>query len=185
MMRIEKSLLLIRKEEIDICPSMSDFMKNFIPFNDKREEYDFDKITSALLISMSVIFIDGYDSAVILDTKKYPSRSISEPEKNKTLRGPRDGFSENIYTNTALIRRRIKTPSLSFEAFDIGRETKTRVILSYVKGKAKEELIVRLREKLMNLDLPSLTLSQQTLADNLFSNTLLNSCGFDEFIITE
>jgi stage V sporulation protein AF len=173
MMRIEKSLISLSEEESESCQTMSDFMKNHIPFNDKREECDFDKIISALLLSMSVIFIDGYDSAVILDTKKYPSRSISEPEKNKTLRGPRDGFSENIYTNTALIRRRIKTPNLCFEAFDIGSETKTRVILSYVKGKAREELVARIREKLLNLDVPSLTLSQQTLTDNLFSNTFL------------
>ncbi len=173
MTRIEKSLQSVEADEIKKFKTMKDFMKNFIPYNDKREEQDFQKLISALLLSMSLIFIDGYDSAVILDTKKYASRGISEPEKNKTLRGPRDGFCESVYINTSLIRRRIKTPSLCFEAFDIGLETKTRVILSYVKGKAKEELVVRLRERLLKMDIPSLTLSQQTLADHLFSNTLL------------
>ena len=169
LMRIEKSLI----EGVGVAENMSDFMKKYIPYNDKKEERDIDKLTNAILASMSVLFIDGYDSAVILDTKKYPSRSISEPEKNKTLRGPRDGFSENIFTNTALIRRRVKTPDLCFENFDIGRETKTKVILAYVKDKANNELLIRVREQLGGIDINSLTLSQQTITNNLFSKNSL------------
>ncbi len=171
MMRIEKSLIAL--DDITKARTMSDFMKYFIPYNDKKEERKIEKLTNAILASMSVLFIDGYDSAVILDTKKYPSRGISEPEKNKTLRGPRDGFSESVYTNTALIRRRVKTPDLCFEAFDIGSETKTRVILAYVKGKASDELVLRIREQLSNMKVKSLTLSQQTVTDNLFNRKSL------------
>ena len=154
MIEIEKNLL---SASVSV-ETMSELMRQAIPFNDKKEEKEINKLISALLASMSILFVDGFDSAVILDTKKYPSRGISEPEKNKTLRGPRDGFSESVYTNTALIRRRIKSPDLSFEAFDIGSATKTRVILAYMKGKAGEELIVRVRDKLSNMNLKSLTL---------------------------
>lgn len=171
MMRIEKSLIELNNTAK--AETMSDFMKNYIPYNDKKEEREIEKLTNAILASMSVLFIDGYDSAVILDTKNYPTRSISEPEKNKTLRGPRDGFCESVYINTALIRRRIKTPNLCFEAFDIGIETKTRVILAYVKGKANDELVLRIREQLSNIKVNSLTLSQQTVTDNLFNNKSL------------
>ena len=171
VVRIEKGLLDVG-ERIEEAPDMKDFMERFIPFNDKKEERDFEKLTGALLSLMSLLFIDGFESAVILDTKKYPSRGISEPEKNKTLRGPRDGFSESVYTNTSLIRRRIKSPNLVFEEFDIGKATKTRVIMSYMKGKATDELVLRIREKLKNMDVPSLTLSQQTIADHLFHGSL-------------
>ena len=169
MIQIEKNLLSASSS----FKAMSELMRECIPYNDKKEEKDVNKIVSALLASMSVLFVDGFDSAVILDTKKYPSRGISEPEKNKTLRGPRDGFSESVYTNTALIRRRIKSPDLSFEAFDIGSATKTRVILAYMKGKAGEELLMRIRDRLSNMNVKSLTLSQQTITDNLFGKSLI------------
>ncbi len=172
VVRIEKSLLDAGKG-IKECSDMKDFMEKFIPYNDKKEERDIQKLTNALLSLMSLLFIDGFDSAVILDTKKYPSRGISEPEKNKTLRGPRDGFSESVYTNTSLIRRRIKSQDLVFEEFDIGKVTKTRVIMSYMRGKANDELVLRLRETLSNMDVTSLTLSQQTIADHLFHGSLL------------
>lgn len=169
MIEIEKNLL----SASGVFETTADLMKRGIPFNDKKEESDTNKLISALLASMALLFVDGFDSAVILDTKKYPSRGISEPEKNKTLRGPRDGFSESVYTNTALIRRRIKSPDLSFEAFDIGSATKTRVILAYMKGKAGEELVARIRDRLANMNLKSLTLSQQTLTDNLFGKSII------------
>lgn len=168
MTRIEKSLVSVDKDEMNKALTMEAFMKRFIPFNDKKEERDFSKLVKAVLSLMSVLFIDGYDSAVILDTKEYPSRGISEPEKNKTLRGPRDGFSESVYINTSLIRRRIKSIDLTLEEFDIGEKTQTRVILAYMKGVAGEELVSRLREKLFDMKVNSLTLSQQTITDNLF-----------------
>lgn len=174
VMRIEKSLISV-EENMNSCQCMQDFMEKFVPFNDKREERDIDKLITALLSAASLLFVEGYDSGAVIDTKKYPSRGISEPEKNKTLRGPRDGFSESVYINTALIRRRIKSTSLSFEEFDIGRETKTRVIMAYMRGKASDELILRLRERLSKMEngIASLTLSQQTIVDNLFRGTTL------------
>ena len=147
VIKIEKSLLDVG-DGIKSCPDMKDFMERFVPYNDKKEEREIEKLTNALLSLMSLLFIDGFDSAIILDTKKYPSRGISEPEKNKTLRGPRDGFSESVYTKTSLIRRRIKSKDLVFEEFDIGKLTKTRVIMSYMRGKASDELVMRLRETL-------------------------------------
>ncbi len=152
--------------------TMEEFSKTTVPLTDKKLECKFDVIITALLSSMSVLFIDGYDSAIILDTKEYPSRSIEEPEKNKTMRGPRDGFCESIFVNTALIRRRIKTDALAFEGFSVGRETKTKVVLAYVKGKCNQRLVDEVRRRLTSLDVPSLTLSQQTLCECIFDRHL-------------
>ena len=89
------------------------------------------------------------------------------------MRGPRDGFCESILANSSLVRRRIKSPDLAFEMFDVGSFTKTKVMLSYMKGKADEKLIEYLRDKLQNANIKSLTLTQQTLTEELFGTTKL------------
>lgn len=173
MIKIHESLLKIDKRDLEALVSVKDFAKKFIPYTDYKAENNFHTLVNAVLSAMSVLVIDGFDSAIILDTKKYPSRSIEEPEKNKTMRGPRDGFCESILTNSSLVRRRIKSPDLAFEMFEVGSFTKTKVMLSYMKGKADEKLIEYLRSKLKNADIKSLTLTQQTLTEELFGTTKL------------
>ena len=151
---------------------MSEFSQKCIPLTDKKLQSDFKQLTTALLSAMSLFFIDGYDHAVILDTKSYPSRSIEEPEKNKTMRGPRDGFCESVFINTALIRRRIKSSDLAIESFCLGRETQTKVVLVYMRSKAEKRIIEEIRRRLNSLDINSLTLSQQTLTDHIFERKL-------------
>ncbi|MBE6650890.1 MAG: spore germination protein [Ruminococcaceae bacterium] len=166
------SELLLKVHENILCKTlpdtMSEFSKSIIPLTDKKLQGDIDIAINALLSSMSLLFIDGYCEALIMDTKKYPSRSVEEPEKNKTMRGPRDGFGESVFMNTALIRRRIKSDKLAFCEFSIGQETKTKVVLAYMRGKGNMRLVNEIKRRLSSLDIPSLTLSQQTLCDHIF-----------------
>ncbi len=164
LLKVKENLLLV--DELPAEPEV--FYAKFVTLSDKTQEVDFYKAITALLSSMSLLFIDGYRSALILDTKEYPSRSIEEPEKNKTMRGPRDGFGESVFINTALIRRRIKSCNLAFESFTVGNDTKTKVVLAYMKGRSDERLVSELRRRLSSLDIASLTLSQQTLCDAVF-----------------
>ena len=67
------------------------------------------------------VFIDGYDKAAIIDMRSYPARSVTEPSKEKSLRGAKDGFTETLMTNVALIRRRIRDPKLTMSYLNIGK----------------------------------------------------------------
>ncbi len=168
-----KILKILQGINAEKYPTVESLAKENIPYTDYKTENDFEKLVCAILSAQSVIIIDGFSFALILDTKKYPSRSIEEPEKNKTMRGPRDGFSESILTNTALVRRRIKSADLAFESFDIGEDTKTKVMLGYMRKKADPEFVKMIREKLSKIELRSLTLTQQTLTEELFGTTKL------------
>ena len=64
-----------------------------------------DDIFYNILSGVFALFIEGYDRCVLIDSRTYPARSVSEPEKDKTLRGSKDGFVETVVFNTALIRR--------------------------------------------------------------------------------
>lgn len=169
LLKVEQNLSFSRED----YGSMQELAGRCVPLTDKKFETDMSAVILALLSAMSVLFVDGYGTALIMDTKEYPSRSIEEPEKNKTMRGPRDGFGESVFINTALIRRRIKSELLSFEAFDVGSKTHTKVVLAYMRDKCESSVIERVRKRLRSIDVPSLTLSQQTLTDNIFSRSKL------------
>ena len=82
---------------------------------------DFDQVLRNVLSGVSCLFIEGYASCIAIDTRTYPARSVEEPDKDKSLRGSRDGFVETIVFNTALMRRRIRDEHLIMEMTEAGR----------------------------------------------------------------
>src|SRR5690606_31406735 len=86
-----------------------------------------DKAVDAILDGNAVLFIDGSRQAIILKVKGGIRRSVEEPETEAVIRGPREGFTENIRVNTSLLRFRVKTPDLKMINYIIGERTKTNV----------------------------------------------------------
>ncbi|MDE8735439.1 spore germination protein, partial [Eubacteriales bacterium DFI.9.88] len=90
------------------------------------------------------VIIDGLDEIINIDIREYPARSVQEPAKEKSLRGAKDGFTETLMTNVALIRRRLRDSILIFKGFIVGNESKSDVCLVYMKGKADPQLVDQL-----------------------------------------
>lgn len=118
-----------------------------------KEESDAEKAVNELLIGNSILFLNGLDKVLIIGTQGWKERSVSQPITENVIRGPRDGFTESIENNTALIRRRIKSPSLRFESIKIGTETKTTIIIAYLQNIAKEEVINEVRNRLNRIEI--------------------------------
>ena len=111
----------------DVPNSGHDMSKMKIPYGETGLLKEEKQIVKNLLSGVVIMFIDGYDVAFGLDCRQYPSRSVSEPEKNKSMRGSRDGFVETLVFNTALIRRRIRDVDLNIEILEVGTSSKTDV----------------------------------------------------------
>lgn len=103
---------------------------------------------SAILKGDTAIFIDHVEQCMVLSTKKLPTRSITAPEKEAGLRGPRDSFNENFRINTALIRRRIKDPKLKLEQGEVGLRSRTVYGLMYMEDLIYPELLGHIKEKI-------------------------------------
>lgn len=116
-----------------------------------KEEADVSNIIDELITGNTIFFIDGVASALIIGSQSWKERSVSEPMTENVVRGPRDGFTETIDTNTALIRRRIKSPDLRIEEYKLGTQTKTAVQLIYLKGIAREATVTELKERLQKI----------------------------------
>lgn len=103
---------------------------------------------SAVLKGDTAIFVDHSKECMILSTKKFPTRSVSEPEKEAGIRGPKDSFIENFRTNTALLRRRIKDPKLKLEQGEIGERSRTVYGLMYMEDLIYPALLGKVKEKI-------------------------------------
>ncbi|HEX3012264.1 MAG TPA: spore germination protein [Syntrophomonadaceae bacterium] len=115
------------------------------------EEANVENIINELMTGNTIFFMDGISSALIIGSQGWKERSVSEPMTENVVRGPRDGFTESIDTNTALIRRRIKSPDLRVDEFNIGVKTKTTVILMYLNGVASEAIVNEVKARLLKI----------------------------------
>lgn len=135
---------------------------------------DWDLIVRNVLSGPSVLLIDGFEQAIILDVRTYPTRGINEPDTEKVTRGSRDGFVETMLFNTNLIRRRIRSPQLTFQIQTVGTESKTDVAIAYMKGDVNSALLRDIQDALMNLKVTSLTMGSKSLDELLVPKKWFN-----------
>lgn len=118
-----------------------------------EEHSRLDTTLDSLLSGLAVLLIDGFDRAFTIDVKHFPDRAVTPSEAEVVVRGPRDSFTENIRTNTALIRRRIKHPDLRVEAHRVGRVSNTNLSLMYIRGIARHSIVDEVRSRLKRIDI--------------------------------
>ena len=118
------------------------FIKTSVPAVEVDPSYDIDNIVTMVLSGCTAMIAEGfYNGAVIIDARSYPARVTEEPENDKVMRGARDGFVETLIFNTAMIRRRIRSPELIVEYHSVGEKSKTDVSIIYLKGMADEKYV--------------------------------------------
>lgn len=166
------------------CPGdLQGFMKECLPFADTKPVDTEQSFKDAVLAGLACFIIDGYSGILTLDIRKFPARSVEEPDKDKVLRGSRDGFVEALLPNTALVRRRIRDAGLIFEIYKAGRSSRTDIAVGYMKGRVKEAVIEKVLDRIKNIDVDSLTMNQESLAEAIFPGHWFNP--FPKFKYTE
>ena len=113
-------------------------------------------------------------AAVVIDARTYPARETTEPEGDKVMRGARDGFVETLIFNTALIRRRIRSPALTMSYLSVGSRSKTDVVVCYMTGVADEALVKRVKERLTSIRTDALPMGHESLAECLIRKRWYN-----------
>ncbi len=131
---------------------------------------DVNKAFLAISSGMSVVIY--LDKMYIVETRSYPSRSVGEPDTEKSVRGSRDGFNENIITNIGLIRRRIKSPFFITEILRVGKISKCDVAICCLKDKVNLNVLEKIKSQISNLDIDGLVMSDRALEERLFKQGL-------------
>lgn len=104
----------------------------------------------------AVLLVDGIAGGLIIDSKGWEKRSVSEPQSESVVRGPREGFTENLRTNTSMIRRKIRYGKLKLEQMTVGRKTQTPVCLMYLDGVANPKVVEMIRFRISHLDVEAI-----------------------------
>lgn len=125
-----------------------------------------------ILSGDTIVLIDGVQQALFISLQQWDKRSVEESSTEPVVRGPREGFTENLRTNTVLIRRRLKTPQLKMESTTVGRLSKTNIVITYLEGIADDSLVAEVRKRIHRIDIDAVLESgyiEELISDNPFS----------------
>ena len=157
--------LTLKPENVVGLTEMQDFLDRYITFSESNVTFDVSDAVTSVFLGKSLLAVEGLAGVALMDAKGYPSRSVHEPPDGKVLRGSHDGFVEAVVPNMALLRRRIRDPHLTMEGHKVGSRTHNDAVLCYLDDKVDQDLLRKLRGKLLGLDVRSLSMAQESLAE--------------------
>ena len=174
---------LIKLTEDEMADNVHDMLKKHMPYVEVDVSNAWEDIIHNLMSGVLILMVDGYDKAILLDSRTYPARSVSEPEKDKVLRGSKDGFVETVVFNTALIRRRIRSTDLRMEMMNAGESSQTDIVLCYMDSRVDHAFLDKIKDGIRNIRVDALTMNQESLAECLYKRSWFNP--FPKFKFTE
>lgn len=172
--KIFEFLYRTEPKELQKIHTMQEFSLYKMPYVEVDYSDDEETLVTAVLSGQTALMIEGISGVLLVDTRTYPVRSIDEPDKDRSLRGSRDGFVETLIFNTALIRRRIRDPKLRFEHLQVGSSSKVDVAIGYMDGTADKKTVEKLRKRLKEINISSISMTSQALSELLIPSAFFN-----------
>lgn len=161
-----KEPLLSREE---VIPHIK---RSVLPIGEAKESAAFKDVVKSVLSGDTALLLEGCRQALLLNTKGWEKRSVSEPTAESIVRGPREGFSETLRVNTALIRRRVKDPDLRVKNFSVGTRSNTDVAVLYIEGVADHNIVEEVQRRIQDIEIDGVLESgyiEQFIEDNHWS----------------
>ncbi|KIO67535.1 hypothetical protein B4065_0417 [Caldibacillus thermoamylovorans] len=167
--QIMKLLSGLKAEEISDHP-LEKLLRSYIPYVEIETTDDLQKVADMVLAGPTALIVDGIDKAILIDARTYPARSPEEPDIERVVRGSRDGYVETLVFNTALTRRRIRDRTLRMEYMQVGRRSKTDVVVCYLEDIADEELVIDIKKSLEKIDTDGIPMAEKTVEEFISGN---------------
>lgn len=127
--------------------------KNALGVSDATLFETVEEAAKGMLTGDVILFIDGFDKAIKIPDKGYPVMPVKEPDSEKVIRGSREGFADSIKVNTALIRKRLRTPKLKVREIFMGTRSNTNVDIVYMEDLAEPKLIAEIEKRLSRYEI--------------------------------
>lgn len=144
-----KSLMTLEDGE----PLLDEIVQRNLPVSQTQKTDNYSDLLISVLGGDVGLIVHNNNQAVLLGIRGMQTRSISEPETESVIRGPREGFVENIRTNTSMLRRKLKTPHLKMKNLTIGRESNTCVVVTYLENLADPGIVQEVLRRLEKIDI--------------------------------
>ena len=107
----------------------------------------------ALEVAKGNAVIVADDTVLSVTMKKVAMRPVMEPPTATVVKGPREGFVENLVTNLSLLRRRLATTKLRFDDYEVGRYSRTKVVVAYIEGLTHPDVVKKVTQKIEKIDI--------------------------------
>lgn len=134
-----------------------ELLKNvFLEIGNIKEMFNIREVVKAILNGSAVLLLDRVERALEIDIQGFESRTVAEPVSEGVVRGPREGFTETLRTNTVLLRRKIKSPHLKLEKFILGQATNTEVNIAYLEGTVNSKTVGEVRKRISRIKVDSI-----------------------------
>ncbi len=172
--KIMEFFFKLKADDLQGLETMGEFSERYAPYVEVETAADPDKAATLILSGAAALVVDSIADVLLIDTRTYPSRSITEPDKDRTMRGAKDGFVETLIFNTALIRRRVRDFALRMEYFQVGSSSKVDIAVCYLEGKTSSKTLNTVRERLKGINLKGLSMTQQALSEVLAPGSFFN-----------
>lgn len=159
-----KFLARVKKEELE-TNTLEKLMKTYVPYVEIDTTDDLNKVVDTVLAGPTALVVDGLDKVILIDARTYPVRGPEEPDTERVVRGSRDGYVETIVFNTALTRRRIRDRTLRMEYLQVGRRSKTDVVICYIEDIADPEYVKRVKDSISKIDTDGLPMAEKSIEE--------------------
>lgn len=164
---------IVKPDLEEIKHRLSDAIKmSSLAIADMKEVDKMEDVFLNVMSGETALLIDGYDRAIIVSTRAWPARGPGEPMSETVIRGPRDGFTETMRFNTALVRRRIRDTNLKIKQMQVGVRSKTDIALVYIDDIVNKELLQEVEKKLKKINIDAVLESgyiEQLIEDKTFT----------------
>lgn len=174
MEKLMEFLMKAAADSVAAADSADAFAEQLVSYVEVDPQAETEKIVTAVLSGAVALVVEGLSEALLIDARTYPSRGVEEPDDDRVLRGSRDGFVETLVFNTALVRRRIRDPALTMEILQVGKRSKTDVVICYLEGLADQKVLASIRSRIRAIRVNALAMSQESLAECLMKRQWYN-----------
>lgn len=157
-MEIIKPLKIYHKEKSESF--IDDIMQECLICPGLEKINTLNEVERNILDGQCILMFDGENQAIKCALSQVPQRAVEEPPTSAVINGPREGFVENIKTNTILLRKRLNTKSLKIEQLGLGVYTKTKVNICYLTDIADKRIVERVKNKLNEISIDGIIDSQ-------------------------
>ncbi|MCF6464285.1 spore germination protein [Clostridium sp. Cult2] len=128
-------------------------IKNVLYVSNLKEIDLIEDVAGEMTYGSVGIFINGINQCYVVSLNEWEKRAVEEPQAEAVVRGPKEGFIEDILVNKAMLRRRIRNKDLVFEDYTIGKQTKTKISISYIQGLVNEEVLKEVKKRIGDIDI--------------------------------
>lgn len=145
---------LMIAENISYNEKTFSFIKDkILQVNEISETTDLKKIVESVTYGDTLLFLDGFDKCIIIGSKSFPQRGIAEPDGEKVILGPKEGFTESLMTNLSMVRKRLRTHNLKMEFSSLGEQSATGICICYLDNIVNKDILNVIKNRINSIDM--------------------------------